>query len=872
MRGTSTNAIRQPCGKPRLRGAHGAKTVRYDYVAWVVGYVCIASPATAVGATFQGLGDLPGGSFASVAFAVSPDGSIVVGESGSSFGTEAFLLESGMMTGLGDLPGAGFFSTGRGVSLGGTVVVGYSLSAAALGASPPWEAFRWESGVMTGLGDLPGGEFFSRASDVSADGSIVVGTSTSGVPGRREAFRWTVGMGMVGLGFLPGGNSGSVANTCSADGSVVVGFSHYAGSSFIQPFRWSAETGMVGLGGLFDLGGGQVEGNANGVSADGSVVVGSSNYAPGLTEAFRWTAVTGMVGLGDLPGGAVSSAALGVSADGLIVIGHSQTDAGREAFIWDATNGMRNLKDVLESDFGLDLTGWTLRESRGPSDNGLVVVGSGTNPMGQEEGWIFSMVVGEDDPPTVPPYDPPVPAIETNAVIIVHGWNPFLPATFNYDTFWVPLEQEIQASITAPGNWLVQAYDWVADASTSPLGFNLALNNAQFHGDFLGQTLAGQGFDHVHLIGHSAGSALIGRAALWLHILSPETSIHTTFLDPFSGVFVGGPPPGGYEGLYGGFSDWSDNYFSRDLSLGTELEDLPWSFNVDVTQVDPVNPLFSSHSWPRCFYRFTVSDTTADCADQPPCTTGGVGFPLSREASSGTTAEWLAASLSSYPVGQVDPLTLTCPSAGAEAGTDGDLVFRIRQDDPLNFVALPYETSAVGSVTVLDFAFTAMTLDAEPSSAWINIPIELVNPVNFVQFDVEFGSNPGARGLLTAYLDGIELGLIDEEYYQAGFNAYSLQSYAELAGAHTLSFRLDPFATTPSIVTVSNVATGRGIFTCASDLNVDAVVNVIDLIDLLLCFGQPATPPCDSADINGDGVTNVLDLIDLLLAFGTTCP
>lgn len=153
MRGTSTNAIRQPCGKPRLRGAHGAKTVRYDYVAWILGYVCIASPATAVGATFQGLGDLPGGSFASVAFAVSPDGSSVVGESGSSFGTEAFLWESGMMTGLGDLPGAGFFSTGRGVSLGGTVVVGYSLSAAALGASPPWEAFRWESGVMTGLGD-----------------------------------------------------------------------------------------------------------------------------------------------------------------------------------------------------------------------------------------------------------------------------------------------------------------------------------------------------------------------------------------------------------------------------------------------------------------------------------------------------------------------------------------------------------------------------------------------------------------------------------------------------------------------------------------------------------------------------------------------
>ena len=47
------------------------------------------------------------------------------------------------------------------------------------------------------------------------------------------------------------------------------------------------------------------------------------------------------------------------------------------------------------------------------------------------------------------------------------------------------------------------------------------------------------------------------------------------------------------------------------------------------------------------------------------------------------------------------------------------------------------------------------------------------------------------------------------------------------------------------------------------------MVNVLDLIDLLLCFGQPATPPCDTGqDVNVDGTINVLDLIDLLLAFG----
>ncbi len=46
----------------------------------------------------------------------------------------------------------------------------------------------------------------------------------------------------------------------------------------------------------------------------------------------------------------------------------------------------------------------------------------------------------------------------------------------------------------------------------------------------------------------------------------------------------------------------------------------------------------------------------------------------------------------------------------------------------------------------------------------------------------------------------------------------------------------------------------------------------MDLMDLLVCFGMPASPPCEAQDINGDGVTNVLDLIELLLAFGDTSP
>ena len=54
------------------------------------------------------------------------------------------------------------------------------------------------------------------------------------------------------------------------------------------------------------------------------------------------------------------------------------------------------------------------------------------------------------------------------------------------------------------------------------------------------------------------------------------------------------------------------------------------------------------------------------------------------------------------------------------------------------------------------------------------------------------------------------------------------------------------------------------------DVNDDGIVNVLDLIDLLLCFGLPAAPGCEGEDVNGDGTIDVLDLIEVLVTFGLT--
>ena len=59
---------------------------------------------------------------------------------------------------------------------------------------------------------------------------------------------------------------------------------------------------------------------------------------------------------------------------------------------------------------------------------------------------------------------------------------------------------------------------------------------------------------------------------------------------------------------------------------------------------------------------------------------------------------------------------------------------------------------------------------------------------------------------------------------------------------------------------------------CPTDINGDGATNVLDLVALLLCFGQPAVPGCEAEDVNGDGSVNVLDLVALLLEFGNACP
>ena len=320
-------------------------------------------------AAFQPLPDLSSGASRGSGYGISADGTTVVGEGYDVGGQRAVRWQAGVPTAI-----AAPFSYAWHCSADGSAVVGTF-------ESPP-RAYRWTS--STGavlLGDLPGGIEWSAALGVSDDGAVVVGKSNS-TPG-YEAFRWTAAGGMQGLGDLPGGAFGSEARGISGDGAVIVGI----GASTLgnEAFRWTAAGGMVGLG---ELAGGAFDSQAFDASNDGSVIVGASVSAASspLPEPMRWSESTGMVGLGDLPGGANAGQGFAVSGDGSLIVGYSETALGQEAFVWDAANGMRNLRSVLAQN-GIDMTGWTLKIAYDVSADGTRIAGWGVNPSGDEQAW-----------------------------------------------------------------------------------------------------------------------------------------------------------------------------------------------------------------------------------------------------------------------------------------------------------------------------------------------------------------------------------------------------------------------------------------------------------------------------------------------------
>lgn len=322
--------------------------------------------------SFTGLGDLPGGTFRSSARAVSADGRFIVGSSSVEEGNEAFLWseQTGMVS-LG-VPAGSESASANAVSADGEIVVGTHIDEE---DSNPRGVFDWTSaGGILDFDPFPVGSVSPNATAISADGSVIVGFYKPTPSIEFVAYQYSGGT----LTNITNGFAGAT----SADGMVVVG------STDQQAFRWTAAEGVTELG---FLPGGTDRSSSNGISANGQVIVGESlsTNSPTFGEAFRWTSASGMEGLGDLPGGDFASSARDTTADGSIIVGSARTAAGGAPFMWDETNGMRSLVDVMTDEFGLGdaIAGWDVSSVTAISDDGTVIVGFGTNPDGNLEAW-----------------------------------------------------------------------------------------------------------------------------------------------------------------------------------------------------------------------------------------------------------------------------------------------------------------------------------------------------------------------------------------------------------------------------------------------------------------------------------------------------
>jgi hypothetical protein len=414
----------------------------------------------------------------------------------------------------------------------------------------------------------------------------------------------------------------------------------------------------------------------------------------------------------------------------------------------------------------------------------------------------------------------PIPETPTSAkklVFITHGWQPIWTA--HESPQWVTdMGNAIRAKVSS--DWQVIPWFWTDGAWTAAPW--QALHNAEIIGKNLAKDIESKSFQEIHLIAHSAGSAIIQAIADQLQESPNRPVIHLTFLDPYLGNFSE------KQGVYGANARWSDSYYVQDGTGDFTSGYLNHALNVDVSWVDPSHKpvpfiglgggkvAVSSHGYPCDFYMQSIINT------DPNWCPAEYGFALSQEVEG---VFWLN-NQANYPV-DTGPWLPCSPSdavknpnpniTAIEAGIAGI---------PVDISAVAHAVGNAGSSLISGAGFVLnsiwsgiphlnsgglQTLDTVSSTntpAWLAVGVTVTNRINFVQFDSGYTDTNAAEGLLTVYWNTNQIGMVDERVASAGLQQYRFALPETVTnGLYTLSFRLDSFGNT-STIAVTNVATG----------------------------------------------------------------
>lgn len=271
---------------------------------------------------------------------------------------------------LGSLPGVN--SSWAAINADGTVATGTAISPTS-GAGAAWV---WDEQFGYRLLES-GGAFETIALFISADGSVALGQSSVAPGVGRTVALWNTSTGQrvdfpIGpdLSLLPAG--------ISADGSVVAGTSHSA-SEVRRAFLWTPIGGAISLGLL-----GGTDSHARGISQDGSTIVGDARDAAGTKVAVRWRIDGSVERIPGLPLTATAGSATHVSEAGTYIAGTiNDASAPSRIFFHDGITGLTHFGSGagLSSPVqlrGMSTDGSTLLLERGSNETFLWRPGSTT--------------------------------------------------------------------------------------------------------------------------------------------------------------------------------------------------------------------------------------------------------------------------------------------------------------------------------------------------------------------------------------------------------------------------------------------------------------------------------------------------------------
>jgi probable HAF family extracellular repeat protein len=179
------------------------------------------------------------------------------------------------------------------------------------------------------------------ATSISVDGRVIAGEAIA--PNRTQqaaiwqrAAEWRL-LGSITPNAQPCDALLSSVNGMSADGSVLVGLA-WDGCRIARAFRWTEATGMVDLGSTVA----NQSSRADAVSGDGKVVVGFQEHPTGFRQAARW--IDGQQTILTGPEGFIGEANA-ANIDGSIIVGQNcqPSTGGQSAWVWTTRDGVQCL-------------------------------------------------------------------------------------------------------------------------------------------------------------------------------------------------------------------------------------------------------------------------------------------------------------------------------------------------------------------------------------------------------------------------------------------------------------------------------------------------------------------------------------------------